>query len=154
MNYPGHFMGFPGTGNLGFLPVESVVIFAQTSEDEYKHSSFTEEFKTTKSTIHHDIGEHFLVVEAACTQYAANIIAEQMKLALSVKYMISQHEEMMQVNSPNESLYVVKLCHDSGGSVCSCAFYKTMCIPCRHIFLKGIFCSYHFSWQAWYHSVG
>ena len=110
------------------------VIFAQTSEDEYKHSSFTEEFKTTKSTIHYDIGEHFLEVKAACTQYAATIIAVQMKLALSVKYMISQREEMMEVKSPNESVYVVKLCHDTGGSVCSCAFYKTMCIPCRHIF--------------------
>ena len=41
---------------------------------------------------------------------------------------------MMEVKSPNESVCVVKLCHDSGGSVYSCAFYKTMCIPCRHIF--------------------
>ena len=46
---------------------ENVVIFAQTLEDEYKHSSFTEKFITAKSTIYQDIGEHFLEVEATCT---------------------------------------------------------------------------------------
>ena len=82
---------------------EKVVFFAQTSEAEYKHSSFTEEFKTVKSTIHHGIGEEFSEVETICTQYVCNIIAEQMKLALSVKYMVSQRE-VVEVKSPNESV--------------------------------------------------
>ena len=67
---------------------QNIVIFAQTSEDEHKHSSFMKEFKTAKSTIHHDVGEQFLEAEATCTQYASTIIGEQMKLALSVKYVV------------------------------------------------------------------
>ena len=113
---------------------ENVVLLAENSEAEYKHSSFTEEFTTAKSTIHHDIGEHFSEIGAICTQYASNIIAEQMKLALTVKYEVLQREEMIEVKSPNESMYVVKLSCDADGTVCSCSFFKTMRLPCRHIF--------------------
>ena len=99
----------------------------------YKHSSFTEEFTTVKSTIHHGIGKEISEVETIRTRYACNIIAEQMKVAVSVKYIVSQREEIVEVKSPNESTYFVKLSSDAG-SMCSCSFHKTMWLPCRHVF--------------------
>ena len=62
-----------------------VVLFAQTCESEYKHSTFNEEFKVMKSSSHQSI-EGCSEVEAICTQYASNKISEQLKLATSVKY--------------------------------------------------------------------
>ena len=68
-----------------------------------------------------------------CTQYASNIIAEQMKLASSVSYVLTTNKEVVEVKSPNGSIYIVHpSCSD--WSMCSCNFYKTMLIPCRHIF--------------------
>ena len=71
------------------------------------------------------IGEEISEVGTICTRYACNIIVEQMKLTLSVKYIVSQGEEIVEVKSPNESVYVVKFSGDAS-SGCSCSFYKTM----------------------------
>ncbi|XP_065891754.1 uncharacterized protein [Dysidea avara] len=56
---------------------------------------------------------------------------EQMKLATSVKYVFSQREGIVEVTSPNKSVYFVK---PSDDITCTCTFYKTMFMPCRHIF--------------------
>ena len=56
-----------------------------------------------------------------------------MKVAVSVKYIVSQREEIVEVKSTNESTYFVKLSGDAG-SMCSCSFHKTMWLPCRHVF--------------------
>ena len=58
-----------------------------------------------------------------------------MKLALSVKYVVSHSEEMIEVKSPNKSdNYVVKHSRDTEGSVHSFVCHRTMCIPCCPIF--------------------
>ena len=107
-----------------------VVLFAQTCESEYKHSTFNEEFKVMKSSSHQSI-EGCSEVEAICTQYASNKISEQMKLATSVKYVFSQREGIVEVTSPNKSVHFVK---PSDDITCTCTFYKTMYMPCHHIF--------------------
>ena len=124
---------------------ERVVFFVQTSEAEYKHSSFTEEFKIVKSTIHPDINGQCPEAEAICTRYACNKIAEQIKLSLSVEYMVLQREEMVEVESPNKSVYAVKLSGDAGSG----------CAPA--VSIKQCACHVVTSFQqevAWYHSVG
>ena len=101
------------------------VLFAQTCESEYKHSTFTEEFKVTKSSSHHSI-DGFPEVKAVCTKYASNIISEQMKLATTVDYVFTQREGVVEV--------IVHIVTPGDHSSCSCAFYKTMFIPRHHIF--------------------
>ena len=110
--------------------LNNVVLFAQTCESEYKHSTFNEEFKVTKSSSHHSV-EGFPEVEAVCTKYASNIISEQMKLATTVDYVITQREKVVEVTSPNQTVCVVT---PGDHSSCTCTFYKTMFMPCRHIF--------------------
>ena len=108
----------------------NVVLFAQTCESEYKYSTFNEEFKVMKSSYHQSI-KGCSEVEAICIQYASNKISEQMKLATSVQYVFSQREGIVEVTSPNKPVYFVK---PSDDITCTCTFYKTMFMPCRHIF--------------------
>ena len=91
----------------------NVVLFAQACESEYKHSTFTEEFKVTKSSSHHSI-DGFPEVKAVCTKYASNIISEQMKLATTVDYVFTQREGVVEV--------IVHIVTPGDHSSCSCAF--------------------------------
>ena len=71
---------------------ENVLLFVRTSEAEYKQSSFTEEFTSASSA--NDGISGIPEIQAACTQYAATIILEQLKLAHSVGYQISKMVKM------------------------------------------------------------
>ena len=116
---------------------QNVLLFARTCESEYKHSSFTEEFTTASVVGNTLIDECVPEIKSACTQYAAAMLVDQLKIAHSVDYqvLVAKNEgmEMLEVQSPNGSLHMVNQCSEMG-SVCSCSFHKTMCLPCRHMF--------------------
>ena len=70
-------------------------------------------------------------VQSVCTQYAADLMAEQMKLALTIEY---------NVHILPDSQDVVVSYKDRSHSVSpeagaySCTFQQTLLMPCRHIF--------------------
>ena len=84
----------------------NVVLFSETCEAEYKQSSFIEEFKVTKTSVHQKV-EDFSEVTSTCTKYTSNTIAEQIELASSVSYSLSLKKEVVEVTSPNGSAYLV-----------------------------------------------
>ena len=109
----------------------NVLRFARASEAEYKQSSFTEEFTSVSSA---DDGISGVPeIRAVCTQYAATMIVEQLKLAHSVGYQINEKEGENVLVSPSGRLHTV---HIDGniGNACSCSFHRTVHMPCRHIF--------------------
>lgn len=65
---------------------QNVLLFIQTTESETSHVAFTEEFtsRCTLDTAISGIAE----VQSICTQYAADLITEQMKLPLTIKYTV------------------------------------------------------------------
>ena len=77
-----------------------------TCKAEYQHSSFIEEFKVTKTSVHQKV-EDFSEVTSTCTKYTSNTIAEQIELASSVSYSLSLKKEVVEVTSPNGSAYLV-----------------------------------------------
>ena len=68
---------------------QSVLRFSATSDSEYSHAVFREEF--TACTFDDKGLEGAQDIRSACTQYAADAIIGQLKLAHSVKYDISSH---------------------------------------------------------------
>lgn len=113
---------------------QNVIRFARTAEVEYKQSSFTEEFTSVTTA---DDGIHGVPeIGMACTQYAATLIVEQLKLAHSVGYQITEKYGKNVLESSNGRLHTVSI--DDVGRACSCSFHQTLHMPCRHIFATRI----------------
>ena len=62
---------------------QTVLLFIQTTESETSHVAITEEF-----TMHTRYSNIWNCIGTICTQYVADLIAEQMKLALIIEYTI------------------------------------------------------------------
>ena len=115
---------------------ENVLLFVRTSEAEYKQSSFTEEFTSVSSA---DDGISGVPdIRAASTQYAATMIVEQLKLAHSVGYQISEKDGENVLVSPSGRSHTVHLDGDIGNA-CSCSFHRTVHMPCRNIFAARLY---------------
>ena len=108
---------------------QNVLLFIQTTESETSHVAFTEEFtsRCTPDTAISGIAE----VQSICTQYAADLIAEQMKLALTIEYTVQilPDSKNVVVTYKNRSHSVLP---EAG--TCSCTFQQTLLMPCRYIF--------------------
>ena len=76
-------------------------------------------------------------IRAACTQYAATLIVEQLKLAHSVGYQITEKDGKNVLESSSGRLHTVSI-DDDVGRACSCSFHQTLHMPCRHIFATRI----------------
>jgi len=61
------------------------------------------------------------------------MIVEQLKLAHSVGYQISEKDGENVLVSPSGRSHTVHLDGDIGNA-CSCSFHRTVHMPCRHIF--------------------
>ena len=69
---------------------------------------------------------------AVCTPYATKHIIDQMQKASADKYIIRQDGDVTNVeNRKSKDVYSVQ----SNASTCTCPFFGTMCLPCRHILL-------------------
>ena len=108
---------------------QNVLLFIQTTESESSHVAFTEEF-TSRCT--QDVAIPGIAdVQSVCNQYAADLMAEQMKLALTIEYT---------VHILPDSQDVVISYKDRSHSVspeagtCSCTFQQILLMPRRHIF--------------------
>ena len=69
----------------------------------------------------------------ACTQYAATLIVEELKLAHSVGYQITEKDGKNVLESSSGRLHTVSI-DDDVGRACSCSFHQTFHMPCCHIF--------------------
>ena len=108
---------------------QNVLRFSNTSASEYSHAVFKEEFTTC---IFADKGlEGAQDVRSVCTQYAADTMVNQLRLAHTVKYDISSKgDNQYLVTSKGINIYNVNLVDNQ----CSCSFRRTLVMPCRHIF--------------------
>ena len=70
-------------------------------------------------------------ISSSCTAYAAKLVTEQLYLSIKINY---------EVQPPSEGVIEVLYGthrHDVqvDKAICSCAFSKTMGLPCRHVFV-------------------
>lgn len=78
-------------------------------------------------------------IQSVCTQYAADMIVNQLKVARSVNYKVEvseSKENAETVVSYQDRSYSVSV--DKG--TCSCTFQRTMLMPCRHVFKCRLDC--------------
>ena len=114
---------------------QNVLLYVRTTESENLHVSFTEEF-TSRSTMDSNI-PGVSEIQSACTQYAADIIVNQLKVAKSVEYEVKVSNESNKATiSYQDRSHLVSL--DIG--TCSCTFQRTMLMPCRHVFKYRLHC--------------
>ena len=108
---------------------QNVLRFSNTSASEYSHAVFKEEFTTCMFA---DKGlEGAQDIRSVCTQYAADTMVNQLRLAHTVKYDISsKSDNQYLVTSKGINIYNVNLLDNQ----CSCSFRRTLVMPCRHIF--------------------
>lgn len=114
---------------------QNVLLYVRTAESETSHASFTEEF-TSRSTV--DSGKPGVSeIQSVCTQYAADMIVNQLKVAKSVDYEVKLSKENTEaVVSYQDRSHSVSI--DKG--TCSCTFQRTMLMPCRHVFKCRLDC--------------
>ena len=65
---------------------QNVLLFIHTKESESSHVAFTEEFtsRCTQDIVISGVAE----VQSICTQYAVDLMVEQMKLAITIEYTV------------------------------------------------------------------
>ena len=114
---------------------QNVLLFIQTTESESSHVAFTEEFtsRCTQDTSISGVAE----VQSICTQYAADLMVEQMKLALTIEYTVQILPDATAVISYKSRSHSVS----PKDGTCSCTFQQTLLMPCRHIFKYRDHCS-------------
>ena len=111
---------------------QNVLLYVRTAESE----SFTEEF-TSRSTIDSKI-PGVSDIQSAYTQYAADLIVNQLKVAKSVDHDIKFSKENSEAEiTYRDQSYSVSV--DKG--TCSCTFQRTMSMPCRHVFKCRVDCA-------------
>ena len=69
-------------------------------------------------------------MQSICTQYAADLMAEQMKLALTIEYTVQILLDSNNIVTHKNHSYSVS----PEAGTCSCTFQQTLLMPCRHIF--------------------
>ena len=89
-----------------------------------------EEFSTTVNLADTDIpGVHN--IRSVCTQYASNLMSQQLQLAQTVKYQILAKDVNQYFLTVNESnIHQVNVIDNT----CFCSFKTTLLMPCRHVF--------------------
>ena len=108
---------------------QNVLRFSSTSASEYSHTVFKEEFTTCMFADKRLKGAQD--IRSVCTQYAADMIMNQLRLTHSVKYEISdKSDDHYTLTITGSNVYDVNLMDNQ----CSCSFKRTLMMPCRHIF--------------------
>ena len=109
---------------------QNLLKFSDISASEFNHCVFMEEFTTTVNLPDTDTpGVHN--IRSVCTQYASNLMSQQLQLAQTVKYQISAEDVDQYVLTVNESnIHRVNVIDN----ICSCSFKRTLMMPCRHVF--------------------
>ena len=96
-----------------------VLTFSYTRALEYSQKSFMEEF-TSRTTKYNEIPEAAEVL-AVCTEYAAKLVCEQLKVIRKIEYKVTKS----QANSYELVYKDRKHFVDVASSSCSCCFQKT-----------------------------
>jgi len=107
----------------------NVLLFIESTKHETYHVAFTEEFtsRCTEDTGIAGVAE----LQSICTQYAADLMVKQIKLALQVDYTVQTL-----VDSSNVVISYKEHSHTVSpeAGTCTCTFQRTLLMPCRHIF--------------------
>ena len=96
----------------------------------YSQKSFSEEF-----TSHTTAFDNILCaneITSVCTEHAANLVCEQLEIAIKIDYQIKQepHDNFMYEHCYKDKTHFVNIDSNS----CSCTFSKPLGLPCRHLF--------------------
>lgn len=111
---------------------KNLMLFIQTAQSEYSHKAFLEDFTSVtveSSTEHPEV----LAISSSCTEYATKLMIEQLNVSSKIEYEVQPPTELEEdvevIYGSHHHLVHIK------EATCSCAFYKTMGLPCRHIFV-------------------
>ena len=72
------------------------------------------------------------VIKSVCTSYAAALVIEQLKLSAKIAYSVTV-EDSSQIHVTYQN-HLHRVSINDHQTSCSCSFWKTMTLPCRHIF--------------------
>jgi len=106
---------------------EGVLIFISFINQESDHRAFVEQFTSLSTKLDHVPG--MKEITANCTGYATKLLQNQVEVAQKVDYEF--------VNTDGAEVMVKYKDHthnvDTEVWICSCSFWNTMLLPCRHI---------------------
>ena len=72
------------------------------------------------------------MIKSVCTSYAAALVIEQLKLSAKIAYSVTVEDSTQIHVAYKNHLHRVSI--NDHQTSCSCSFWKTMILPCRHIF--------------------
>jgi len=101
---------------------EAVLTFVKSINQESSHHAFVEQFTTVSTK--HDHVSGMKDITAACTRYAIRLLQHQLEVAQKVDYEFSRDDGQ---------LVTVTFKDHMESSECTCSFWSTMLLPCRHV---------------------
>lgn len=106
---------------------EGVLTFVKSINQESSHHAFVEQF--TSVSTKHDHLPGMKDITAVCTGYAIRLLQYQVEVAQKVDYKFSSDD------GPTVAVMYKDHTHkvNTESSVCTCSFWSTMLLPCRHI---------------------
>ena len=106
---------------------EGVLTFIKFVNQESSHHAFVEQFMSVSTN--HDHLPGMKHITAMCTEYASRLLLHQVEVAQKVDYEFSDSEGPVVTVKYKDHTHKV----DIQSSICTCSFWSTMLLPCRHI---------------------
>ena len=106
---------------------EGVLAFMKFVNQESSHHAFVEQF--TSLSTKHDHVSGMKDVTTMCTEYASRLLWHQVEVAQKVDYEFSDGDGSIITVTYKDHTHNVNL----ESSTCTCSFWSTMLLPCRHI---------------------
>ena len=106
---------------------EGLLTFVKSINQESSHQAFVEQFTTVSTKHGHMPG--MKNIAAACTGYTIKLLQHQLEVAQKVDYKFSSDDGPLVTVTFKDCIHKVNM----ESSECTCSFWSTMLLPCRHI---------------------
>jgi len=103
---------------------EGVLTFVKSINQKSSHQAFVEQFTTASTKV-----PGMKDITVACTGYAIRLLQHQLEVAQKVDYEFSGDDGPLVTVTFKDHIHKVDI--ESGE--CTCSFWSTMLLPCRHI---------------------
>ncbi|KAI0221332.1 hypothetical protein LSAT2_027297, partial [Lamellibrachia satsuma] len=106
---------------------------------EMDHSAFLD--RATVRYCHGDQSRMTGVIQQLATPYAADLMLKQLTEAKGLKCEVVEEEDMTvhtKVNRKEGGQHSYDICYNPQNVSCSCEFFITQGLPCRHLFVLDI----------------
>ena len=106
---------------------KGVLTFMKFVDQESSHHAFIEQFTSVSTKLDHVPG--MKDVTTICTEYASRLLHHQVEVAQKIGYEFSDGDGPIVTVTYKDHTHNV----NTESSTCTCSFWSTMLLPCRHI---------------------